>query len=52
MAVLLALDAPARIARTIERVDVTLLPRRRGLVVALPEESLQHVGGLPRTPLH
>ena len=40
--ILVALDAAARVARPVERVDISLLPRRRGLVVPLAEKPLPH----------
>src|SRR5256885_2084239 len=44
--VLIARDAAARIARTVERVDVPFLPRRRGFVtLASAQKPLPHEPG-------
>jgi hypothetical protein len=53
MPVLVALDAAARIARPVERVRVSLLLRRSGLVVVAPtEKPFPHGPGVPGASLH
>lgn len=50
--VVVTLDAAARIARPVERVNVPLLPGCGGLVLARAEEPLPPGSDLPETPLH